>query len=52
MPALVALTRNTSVDEMGVNGGALHALWTLHGLGALCTDLTRRDDAARAVVAR
>lgn len=35
VPALVALVRNTSVDEIGLNGGALHALWTLDGLGAI-----------------
>jgi uncharacterized protein len=33
VPQLVALVRNKSVDEIGLNGGALHALWTLHGLG-------------------
>ncbi len=27
--------RNTAVDEIGLNGAALHALWTLHGLGEL-----------------
>ena len=45
VPALVALTRNTSVDEVGLNGGALHAIWTLDGLGAV-QDLT--SDAGRA----
>lgn len=29
------LIRDTSVDEVNVNGGALHAIWTLHGLGLL-----------------
>jgi uncharacterized protein len=33
VPQLVALTRNKSVDEIGLNGAAFHALWTLHGLG-------------------
>ena len=33
--ALIALARDRSVDEAGINGGALHALWTLHGLGQL-----------------
>lgn len=32
---LVALVENESIDELGLNPGALHALWTLHGLGAL-----------------
>ena len=35
VPQLLALVRNTAVDEVGINGGALHALWTLHGLGEL-----------------
>jgi azurin len=35
VPQLLALVRNTSVDAIGLNGGALHALWTLHGLGEL-----------------
>ena len=35
VPQLIALTRNKSVDELGLNGGALHALWTLQGLGEL-----------------
>ncbi len=48
VPALIALTRNASVDAIGLNGGALHAIWALDGLGAL-DDL---DSAAgRAVVA-
>lgn len=35
VPALVALTLDKSVDELGLNVGAIHALWTLHGLGAV-----------------
>ena len=35
VPQLLALVRNKSVDEIGLNGAALHALWTLHGLGEL-----------------
>jgi putative membrane-bound dehydrogenase-like protein len=35
VPQLIALARNQSVDEIGINGGAFHALWTLHGLGVL-----------------
>jgi putative membrane-bound dehydrogenase-like protein len=35
VPALVALVKNTTVDPIGLNVGAIHALWTLHGLGAL-----------------
>lgn len=37
VPQLVALVRNQSVDEIGTNGGAFHALWTLQGLGELNT---------------
>ncbi len=31
--ALAALVKDTSADEIGLNVGAIHALWTLHGLG-------------------
>ena len=31
----IALVQNTSVDAVGINGGAMHALWTLKGLGEL-----------------
>jgi uncharacterized protein len=37
VPQLAALTRDRSVDEIGLNGAALHALWTLHGLGETAT---------------
>jgi putative membrane-bound dehydrogenase-like protein len=35
VPELIALVRDESVDAIGLNPGAIHALWTLHGLGAL-----------------
>lgn len=35
VPALLALARDTGVDEIGLNVSVIHALWTLHGLGAL-----------------
>lgn len=35
LPALYKIVNNTTVDEIGLNGSAVHALWTLHGLGAL-----------------
>jgi hypothetical protein len=35
VPALLALVNDQTVDELGLNPAALHALWTLHGLGAL-----------------
>ena len=46
VPQLLALVRNTSVDEIGLNGGALHALWTLHGLGEMATLTTESAKAA------
>jgi putative membrane-bound dehydrogenase-like protein len=35
VPALLALVRDTTTDEIGLNVGAIHALWTLQGLNAL-----------------
>ena len=35
VPQLIALVNDPSVDEIGINPAAVHALWTLHGLGAL-----------------
>jgi putative membrane-bound dehydrogenase-like protein len=35
---LCALVQDRSVDELGLNAAALHALWTLDGLGALASD--------------
>jgi putative membrane-bound dehydrogenase-like protein len=35
VPALLAAARDPSADEIGLNVGVIHALWTLHGLGAL-----------------
>ncbi|WP_315852112.1 PVC-type heme-binding CxxCH protein [Tautonia rosea] len=35
VPALVALSKDQSIDSIGMNPGAIHALWTLHGLGAI-----------------
>ncbi len=32
-PALLELVKDTTVDEIGLNTAAIHALWTLHGLG-------------------
>jgi putative membrane-bound dehydrogenase-like protein len=33
--ALAQLAGDAAVDEVGLNAGAIHALWTLQGLGAL-----------------
>ena len=33
VPALYKLIRDRKVDELGINASAIHALWTLQGLG-------------------
>ncbi len=35
VPGLIKLVRDQSLDAIGLNPGAIHALWTLHGLGAI-----------------
>jgi putative membrane-bound dehydrogenase-like protein len=45
VPALVKLVEDKSVDEIGLNVGAIHAIWTLKGLGAL--NGTEFSDASR-----
>jgi len=35
VPALTAMVNDPAVDAIGLNPSAIHALWTLHGLGAL-----------------
>jgi hypothetical protein len=47
VPQLIALTADRTVDAIGTNGAAFHALWTLHGLGAI-TDTS--SDAGRAAI--
>ena len=49
IPALVALAGDPSVDAIGLNPAAIHALWTLHGLGAFGDE--RGDGAVDAAVA-
>ena len=34
-PALIELIKDQTVDEVGLNAGATHALWTLQGLNAI-----------------
>lgn len=34
-PDLIKLINNEEVDEAGISTGAIHSLWTLHGLGLL-----------------
>jgi putative membrane-bound dehydrogenase-like protein len=38
VPNLAALVRDTMVDEIGLNVGAIHAIWTLQGLNAIDSD--------------
>jgi putative membrane-bound dehydrogenase-like protein len=35
VPALIEMTGDARVDEIGLNTAVIHALWTLHGLGAM-----------------
>lgn len=39
LKSLYKLVNDTKVDGMGMNAGALHALWTIEGLGALGVDM-------------
>ncbi len=45
VPALLKLVSDQSVDEIGLNAGAIHALWTLHGLGVITDGKTEVLDA-------
>jgi putative membrane-bound dehydrogenase-like protein len=49
VPALIRLVNNQTVDELGLNPGALHALWTLHGLGAITSNTEARNAARGAL---
>jgi putative membrane-bound dehydrogenase-like protein len=46
VPQLLALARSRTMDEIGINGGAMHALWTLQGLGELNDTTTEAYQAA------
>lgn len=46
-PALLRLIQDTRVDAVGLNVGAIHALWTLHGLGLVAEGDTETLDAMR-----
>ena len=35
VPQILAIVNDRAVDSIGLNSPAVHALWTLHGLGAL-----------------
>ena len=44
--ALINLVNDQSVDDIGINGGAVHALWTLHGLNELSGSNAKAKQAA------
>lgn len=48
VPGLIELVQNPRVDEIDLNVGAIHALWTLKGLGALDAPNTSAFAAAKA----
>jgi putative membrane-bound dehydrogenase-like protein len=48
VPQLISLVNDKSVDGIGINGGAIHAIWTLRGIGALEDNAS---DAGKAVAA-
>lgn len=45
-PELVKIASDQSVDEIGLNSPAIHALWTLHGLGMV---MEQNPDVMKAV---
>ncbi|MGH7449700.1 MAG: PVC-type heme-binding CxxCH protein, partial [Longimicrobiales bacterium] len=49
VPALIQLVNDHTIDELGLNPGALHALWTLHGLGAITANADASAAARRAL---
>ena len=46
VPALVDLVKDKSIDAIGLNTAAIHALWTLKGLGAIEGDAAATASAA------
>ena len=50
VPQIIAIVNDRTVDAIGLNSPAVHALWTLHGLGALDgTNAAALDAATRAL---
>ena len=47
VPALIRLVNRRSTDSIGLNPGAMHALWTLSGLGVLQSSETSAWTAAQ-----
>ncbi len=50
VPALCDLVREQKVDEIGLNPAAIHALWTLEGVGALDGSDKKATDTAIAAL--
>ena len=50
LPQLASLVRDTSVDEINLNPTAIHALWTIHGLGAMDGNNAVANEAVRAAL--
>ncbi len=48
-PALIRLVNDHTVDALGLNPGALHAVWTLDGLGLVRAPGTAQDAVRRAL---
>jgi putative membrane-bound dehydrogenase-like protein len=46
VPALVELAKDPGVDAVGQSAGVVHALWALHGLGALDSSVPEASAAA------
>ncbi|MBA4065374.1 MAG: glycosyl hydrolase [Isosphaera sp.] len=51
VPALTKLIQDKSVDETGLNAGAVHAVWTLAGLDQKCPEAAFRHPSRPAWVA-
>ena len=47
LPQLIALANDRTVDKIGINAGAIHALYTMQGLGALNGSNAQALDAAK-----
>src|SRR5262249_4905439 len=48
--SLIDLVKDKSVDAIGLNVGAIHALWTLHGVGALDGSYPEAVDAVKSAL--
>ena len=49
VPALIDLVNDHTVDSLGLKPSALHALWTLHGLGVITSNPQARQAARNAL---